>query len=464
MMPDNTRRPAGPHAEPQAGPHAGPQALPGPYLGDAAADYRHSGVQNAAVYFYSNGTHHVVRSDSQQGNRLPWLRKAIAVSLVALGRHHTRVEQRLPAMRGGRFFLAELDVVWEVTNPVRVAEKQLRDVRILLPELLHQLRGITSRYPISDPGGAMAEINRFLDRDARASISAEYGLDVRVYVQLNLDDAEIEGIEQTDKDERQAQLEEMRRQRLLRTLAGGGLERAAALTAQDPEQLATAIQMLTESEKADRKQMIEFFQYLLDSGAIARTQLGSQAQAILGWVRGGGDPTVPYSIGWKGSDEDERIPPDRAIAGSPSAPPRRRTGSPGPDWLEDDAEVVDEPEPSPGPPPVRRRMYRDDPEDHDGRETFRADPARPDRWTERRGHRGEPQPVDDDRPSHRRREPARTVEVIASDIDRYEEPRPPRSRSAARDDWADEDWTGSDMSGSDRSRPRPRTGYDEEEW
>jgi len=434
-------------------PQPQPSNLLGPYLGDAAADYRHSGVQNAAVYFYSNGTHLVVRSDSRQGNRVLRWRKATAISLVALGRHHTRVEQQLPAMRGSRYFRAELDVVWEVTDPARVAEKQLRDVRILLPELLHRLRGITSRYLISDPSGAMTEINRFLDTDARASISADYGLDVRVYVQLNLDDAAIKGIGQLDEDEWQAQLEEKRRLRLLRTLDGGGLERAAALTAQDPAQLATAIKMLTESEKAERKQIVEFFQYLLDSGAITRAQVGPQAQAILGWVRGGGDPAVPYSIDWKLPDDDDRTPPRRAaIEDSPRAPQQGRPRSTAPRWLEEDADFAGESESTPEPARTRPRTHREEPDD------FRAEPAR----TRRRTYREErEQAVDDDRSNHRGRspqnpDPVRTVEVIEGDLDWHTVPRTSGSRAAARDD----DWADNDV-----DRARGRTSFhDEGDW
>jgi len=397
---------------------SGPQGQPslrGPYLGEAEADYRHSGASTAAVYFYANGERVVVRLDGGQTERPRRIRKPTAIGLVALGRHHTRVAQQLPAAGGGRFFRAEIDVVWEVTDPVRVAERQLHDVTILLPELFHRLRGITGRFRISDAAGAMAEVNRFLD-DARIAIAADYGMDARVFVQLNLDDAEIKGIGQLDEDAWQAQLEEQRRRRLMTTLAGGDLARAAALTAQDPAQLATAIKMLTDSEKADRTQMIEFFRYLLDIGAISRAQLGAKADTIVGWVRGGGDPSMPYSIDWARPEDD---PPARDHTATP--PPSRRAPSQ-PEWLDDDAE------------------------------------ARPEEFAEHRYRESRPAGIG---------EPARGVEVIDAETDWPGSPRRrPGGRSTARDDdWADNDRTANERGGNDSGRPRQRTHSDDEgDW
>jgi hypothetical protein len=433
------------------GPGGPAWTLSGPYLGEVTVEnYRHTSAETAAVYFYPNGGRVVVRSDGRQNDRLPRIRRPNAIIRVALGRHHTRAQEQFPAAGGGRFFRADIDVVWEVLDPVVVAERQLRDVRILLPGLIHRLVGITARHHISDLYGAGSEIDRFLESSARQSIGADYGLDASVYVRLGLDEDEIKGIVDLDGDAARARLEEARRARLMTTLAGGDLERAAAMTAADPANLASAISMLTDADRSNRHEMVQFFQYLVNTGTVSRGQLSEQAQAVLGWVRNGGDPSVPLSVGW-----DQAIAPPRTRRGidgperRPEALPRAGGHQDGPYAAADDGPGARRAPAHPagrapvagrgGPPwrPADRRGWDDEPDDlrvpvpEDEERQVRVATTRP------------PDPYGDE---DRVRAPSRRM-------DRAPEPEPepgPVTRRVLGDDWADEDPPGDDDDELDR--------------
>jgi hypothetical protein len=283
--------------------------IPGPYLRqfNPTAAYKHLGVETAAVLFYGGGRQVVVWPGGR-GERPPMMRRPFAVCEVALGRHNSSFEMELPARGGAAFFQTEVDLLWEVENPSLVAQAQLRDVRMLRPELVQLLQDVTMRFPINQAEAAYLAVKSALENGLGRQVGAPVGLLTTVFVRLRLNEATMNhaaAVAEIEHDrvvnERRQQLDAERKDfedaqlakraaRFATMLGQGELAQVAMLAAQDSANLPQVVSAMMKERRHDHTETIEFVKHMIDRGYLQPHQLDEPTRALLTYTMHGGDP------------------------------------------------------------------------------------------------------------------------------------------------------------------------------
>lgn len=199
-------------------------------------------------------------------------RRARYVSEVDLGQHRTRIHCELPSSGDVFRFAGEVDLHWQVSDPVQVVRDGLRDVRAALePWVLAQLRSVTRGYTEAQSAQAEAKANEAL-RDLPEA--AKFGLSAMALVQFGMDDAV------RDRLRLEARVAAYRQM-----IAAGDLNQFALRLADDRQDVAAVVQSLAEDRDHHRRELVDFVTKLIDSGAIERHQIDDQVRAALQWLQ-----------------------------------------------------------------------------------------------------------------------------------------------------------------------------------
>jgi len=128
-------------------------------------------------------------------------------------------------------------------------------------------------------------------------------------------------------------MEAERRKTLEAILARGAFAQAAAMAAQNSDDLKTAIAMLNNTEHTTQEQRIGLLTHMMDLGIIPRRHLNQNAQALLDWLQTRAAPLLP------GLEQPTYVPagrqPPRQLGGgsvtgaNPTADEVRRPGRDG---------------------------------------------------------------------------------------------------------------------------------------
>jgi hypothetical protein len=292
-------RPAGAEGEDIQG-NGQPGAVRGPLLRQCPLPYRRNSGHVAVVQMYDNGGHTVLWPDRpREDHNKPWLRQAMSVYEVALGRHVTRFELPLPAAGDAEFFKAEAAVHWQVEDPVLVVRQQVRDVAELVhDDLADQLRYVSRRFRLTEAQLADEAVQAELN-SGRFELGSDLGLRTKVHVRIDLServvervregtglDHELELTERQHRIERRkqqhgAELVQARARELQAAMAEGNDAKIAHFMALEPgKELDIARLFARESQqyKADR---LAFLTKMVETGVVEPHQVNELTSEAL---------------------------------------------------------------------------------------------------------------------------------------------------------------------------------------
>ncbi|MDX3234883.1 hypothetical protein PV392_04115 [Streptomyces sp. ME03-5709C] len=201
---------------------------------------------------------------------------------VNMGRHALPVGGSVPSQGDHFHFLSEVDVHWQVADPVRVVREGLHDVRAALqPRLLGQIRTVTRRFDIERCADAEDAVNEALTRQP---IGPELGLRTWCTVRLALDKASQEYLVTLRQREREyvtaasdykvAAAKQHYDQQLTGSAAAfyaqylqdGDVARFAVQLAKDPAQARQVIAAMNEQDRQQLGLKADMIKQLIDQG------------------------------------------------------------------------------------------------------------------------------------------------------------------------------------------------------
>ncbi|GAA2449356.1 hypothetical protein [Streptomyces macrosporus] len=403
--------------------------------------YKRPSGQVAAVLLYENGGYSVVWPDRREDVDKPLIRGPYTVFEVRMGWHITKFGTELPAAGGAESFRAEVEVRWRVADPHLVVTSLVWDVaEHFSPVLLHALRGVTRRFRIDEAEEADRAVQDQLLETGDLDPGAEFGLETRVFVRIDLSDRgvqakqELSAVEQTreverrrhalevERERQEQEINRMRARELQEVLSSGDEFRIAWFMGRDKEQAWRIHQEIRKEQRADRELSIETVFRFVDGGLIERQDLSDQTLAAIDFLRSATVRARSHAVDGIFQEADRRLEEDGSRR---SARERRQL-----EWREPAAEPRDHGDGA--------SDARDSRDSRDGRGEDRADRgAHTDRdgygdgYADRDGHGDGPGDGDGygDREAGRVHEPTRV------------EPGAARTRDGARRRWsANLDW------------------------
>jgi hypothetical protein len=219
---------------------------------------------------------------------------------VDLGLHHTTVTFELPSSDELVPFTATAEIEWRVEEPATVVKDNIRDVReALTAALRHRLRGVTRDHAtvaLTAAEDSVGAVLQLWDPGRR------YGLRTSIVVRLAADEQSVAHAakrlrldQQADIEQREHDLkclierhdQERRRVRLdvyRAIIEGGNVEQFALQLASNPEDVRTVMGLFREERDEERRQLTDFLNRLLSSGAIDRWDVEDQVRDALVWL------------------------------------------------------------------------------------------------------------------------------------------------------------------------------------
>lgn len=238
----------------------------------------------ALVLVTARGVPYVFTPDQQPTmGELIW-KGARALYEVDMGLHQTRIEADLPSTGDAFAFHAVVDVQWRVREPAKIVSDGITDVReVLAPPMLAQLHRVTRRFDIEKVAQAEDAANDRLD-DQR--LGDRFGLEITAFLRLTMDDPSrtylgtVRGIDRETEVEKRTQGLRITREEHNKVLldgrvdsyraiiAAGDLDQFALQLAQNPDDVASVMNMLKDERDTNRRQTVDFVTRLIESGAI----------------------------------------------------------------------------------------------------------------------------------------------------------------------------------------------------
>ncbi|MFF8830768.1 hypothetical protein [Streptomyces sp. NPDC015131] len=220
---------------------------------------------------------------------------------VDMAVRHLSLEHRLPSDGDAAFFSAETDLTWRVTDPARIVEQQIRDVRALLePRMLSRMRRASRRHAIEESAAAEVAVAEAL---AAEPLAADLGLEIRCEVRISLDQeaiGQLSSLRSLDytKERRRSEHEltrlvnrneqevmEERGTFYARLLSQGEFERWGVHLSQNPADIPLAIESIRDDEREASANQIRVIERVLDSGAVEDHMVEDAARAALAAVK-----------------------------------------------------------------------------------------------------------------------------------------------------------------------------------
>jgi hypothetical protein len=257
----------------------------------------------ALVMLSPKGTYRVALPNCQPTlGELMW-RRIRTLYEVDLGEHDSVIEDDVPSTGDAFPFHAVLDLRWRVEDPVGVVKRHLATaddvVRAIRPELRDRMRRITREFDVVDAATAEARVNQSL---SAMPIGSELGLWTRCWVRLTLEDAARTHAANRREVQRQIVLEretqELRRlqeqnnHELMQTrvafyraiIAAGDIDQFAVRIAQHPGEISSVMEALRDERNTGRRNAIDFFSRLAESGLIERHQISDTVKETVDWL------------------------------------------------------------------------------------------------------------------------------------------------------------------------------------
>ncbi|MFD3912476.1 hypothetical protein [Streptomyces sp. NPDC058603] len=323
----------------------------GPFLRDYAPTgmFRQTSARTASVLFYRNGGYSVATVSGVQHYDKRALARPYTICEIALGTFVTTLQMELPAAGGTTFFKAEVDIHWTVTDPHLVATQVVTDVaqRLTAPTL-ERLREVSSEFPVSQAEQADRAITRHCAGGRWADLGAEFGLRVRLYVRLRVDDKTIDHMDDIRDAHASAEVTRVHQTRFRAMLQGGELDQLSYMLAADPQAAKDFLEKIRQEGRQDEKDRVDRLFDMVASGQIQSNDVETQALELLNRGRRRVQGPIGSLPARRDTPRLDPPPGDRFTPDWVDEPPSRaghRTGPP------EDEDAV---------PPRRRSRGRDD--------------------------------------------------------------------------------------------------------
>lgn len=190
---------------------------------------------------------------------------------VDLSMQRLGLEITLPSAGDAFVFRTTVDVQWRVTDPKRIVQSGVADIRrVMVPVLLDGLRQATRSLLAADVEAAEKTANAQFDHNW---LIDEYGLWTNVLVRLRMD---------AQKEENLRLASEVQAYKTL--IEAGDLDQFALQIARNPDNVADVVQLLVQERDTHRREVCEFITQLLDSDALDRWQIDDQVRVLLQWM------------------------------------------------------------------------------------------------------------------------------------------------------------------------------------
>ncbi|MFJ9211459.1 hypothetical protein CU044_1255 [Streptomyces sp. L-9-10] len=323
----------------------------GPFLRDYAPTgmFRQTSARTASVLFYRNGGYSVATVSGVQHYDKRALARPYTICEIALGTFVTTLQMELPAAGGTTFFKAEVDIHWTVTDPHLVATQVVTDVaqRLTAPTL-ERLREVSSEFPVSQAEQADRAITRHCAGGRWADLGAEFGLRVRLYVRLRVDDKTIDHMDDIRDAHASAEVTRVHQTRFRAMLQGGELDQLSYMLAADPQAAKDFLEKIRQEGRQDEKDRVDRLFDMVASGQIQSNDVETQALELLNRGRRGVQGPIGSLPARRDTPRLDPPPGDRFTPDWVDEPPSRAGHRAGPP---EDGDAV---------PPRRRSRGRDD--------------------------------------------------------------------------------------------------------
>jgi len=220
---------------------------------------------------------------------------------VDLGLHTTEIELDLPSHGDTLAFHAVVSIQWRVSDPIRIVQDAVRDVRETLTAPLRQRLGeVTRNYHARAVANAEKKAAKALRKH---DVGPTYGLETAVFLHLTMHEmaaSQLTSLDDVDhkialehKTQRLRALEERNKQDILAETVGryrqlisaGDFDRFALQLAQNPQEAGAVVEALQSEKERNRRNATEFVTQLLDSKLIERWEIADEAREALDVLR-----------------------------------------------------------------------------------------------------------------------------------------------------------------------------------
>ncbi|MDQ3763195.1 MAG: hypothetical protein M3460_16605 [Actinomycetota bacterium] len=257
-------------------------------------------AHTALVFLTAKGDYQVISPQERPTTGELFWKRIRRLYEVDLGQHLSSFEADVPS--GNMLpFHAEVDLQWSVSEPHEVVRRGIATSQALVdairPDLLEQIRQIAREFNVFASEKAESKINSQIN----TSVGASLGLRMRPYVRLSVEQSTINHasevlglrrkteIEQLTYDLRR--LEETNRHELLSRrvslyrdiIAAGDIDQFAIQISSE-NNLNAVIEAVRGARDTERRNVIDFFTHLSESGLIERYEMDDRVRAILDWL------------------------------------------------------------------------------------------------------------------------------------------------------------------------------------
>ncbi|MEU7478156.1 hypothetical protein AB0A63_19385 [Lentzea sp. NPDC042327] len=256
-----------------------PREITGPILGDcplgrwdALRGQLPADGRTARLFVTASGRRLWFPPDQQPTARVLMRQRVCHVYEIDMGVHLTRVELTLPCAGDECFFQAVVELRWRLTDAVTAVASGLSNVaKALMPEITARLRSVTRKFDIEQVNDAEAAAVQAL---AVEPLGVEFGLEVRTYISLTMDQPTL------------AHAALMRKvERLRRVLVEGDYHQFALQLSLDEDSVTEVMQALIDERKTSRQAVLEFLSRMLESDAIERWEVEDDLRVLLQSLR-----------------------------------------------------------------------------------------------------------------------------------------------------------------------------------
>lgn len=256
-----------------------PRQIVGPILGDCAlgkwdalrgrlpADAR-----TARLFVTSSGKRLWFPPDRQPPARQLMAQRVCHVYEIDMGVHLTRVEIALPCAGDQCHFQAVVELRWQVADADAAVRSGLSNVaNALMPEITTRLRAVTRKFDIEQVHDAESAA---VDEFRGEPLGEEFGLSVRVFITLSMDEPTLAHAALLRKVER-----------MRRIIVEGDYHQFALQLSVQEDSVTEVVQALAQERHNSKQAVLEFLTRMLESDAIERWEIEDDLRTLLQSMR-----------------------------------------------------------------------------------------------------------------------------------------------------------------------------------
>ncbi len=256
-----------------------PREIVGPILGDcplgkwdALRGRLPADARTARLFVTTSGKRLWFPPEKQPPAHRLMVLRVCHVYEIDMGVHLTRVEMTLPCRGDQCHFRSVVELRWQVADAEIAVSSGLSNVaNALMPEITTRLRAVTRKFDIEQVQDAeSAAVEELRD----VPLGEEFGLAVRVFVTMNMDEPTLVHAALLRKVER-----------MRRIIVDGDFYQFALQLSLNEESITEVVQALAEERQNSRQSVLDFLTRMLESDAIERWEIEDDLRVMIQSLR-----------------------------------------------------------------------------------------------------------------------------------------------------------------------------------